>query len=151
MASLGSFLAHCSAIIANVPCTFLTCGFLWLQSLIAFSRVLFQRVSDTNLHSGLFGFNLYLQCKIVSSWLLTPDLWNFNLRSSSANSFIYFIQLSKIKVGYLKVGVHVNRSEIWSITKRELLGLKWFGHTTRQLITPNESPRLVGDCLVSVY
>ena len=39
---------------------------------------------------------------------------------------------------------HVNRSEIWRIIKRELLGLKCVGNTTRQLTTPNESPRLVG-------
>ena len=42
-------------------------------------------------------------------------------------------------------------SEIWSDIKRELLGLKWAGNTTRQLTPPKESPRLVGDFLVSIY
>ena len=46
----------------------------------------------------------------------------------------------------LKAGVNVN-----STIKRELLGLKWVGNTTRQLTPPNESPRLVGDRLVYVY
>ena len=49
--------------------------------------------------------------------------------------------------------VHVNRSEIWSNIKKELLGLKWVGNTTRQLTPPpnlKESPRLVGDCLVTI-
>ena len=48
-------------------------------------------------------------------------------------------------------GVHLNRSKIWSNIKGDLLGLKWVGKTTRQLTTPKESPRLVADCLVSVY
>ena len=30
-------------------------------------------------------------------------------------------------------GVHMNRSEIWSNIKKELLGLKWVWNTTRQL------------------
>ena len=48
----------------------------------------------------------------------------------------------------IEAGVHLNRSEIGSIIKRKfMLGLKWIGNTTRQLTTPNESPRLVGDCL----
>ena len=50
-----------------------------------------------------------------------------------------------------ETGVHVKRSEIWSTIKRELLGLKCVGNTTRQWTTPNEGSRLVGDCLVSVY
>ena len=38
-----------------------------------------------------------------------------------------------------------------SIIKRELFGLKRIaGNTTRQLTTPNKSPRSVGDCLVSI-
>ena len=45
-----------------------------------------------------------------------------------------------------KAGVHINRSEIWSIIKRELLGLKWVGNTSRQF-----SPRLVRDCLASIH
>ena len=47
-----------------------------------------------------------------------------------------------------KAGVHMNRSEIWSDIKTELLGLKSVRNTTRQL-TPSiplpkkkESPRL---------
>ena len=51
----------------------------------------------------------------------------------------------------IKAGVYLNRSEIWSNIKGDLLGLKWVGNTTRQLTTPKESPRLVADCLVSVY
>ena len=51
----------------------------------------------------------------------------------------------------LKAGVYLKRSEIWSNIKVDLLGLKWVGNTTRQLTTPKESPRLVADCLVSVY
>ena len=58
---------------------------------------------------------------------------------------------TKIPSSLLKAGVNVNRSGIWSIIKRELFGLKWVGNTTRQLTTPNESPRLVGDYLVTVY
>ena len=47
----------------------------------------------------------------------------------------------------------MNKSEIASDVKRELLGLKWVGNTTRtrQLAAPNERPRLVADCLVSAY
>ena len=52
---------------------------------------------------------------------------------------------------HIKAGVLVNRSEIWSNIKEELLGLKWVGKTTRQLITPKESSRLVADCMVSAY
>ena len=37
------------------------------------------------------------------------------------------------------------------IIKRELIELKGVGNTSRQLTTPIESPRLLGDCLVSVY
>ena len=51
----------------------------------------------------------------------------------------------------VKAGVHVNRSEILSVIKRELLVLKCVGNTTRQWTSLNESPRLVGDCFVSVY
>ena len=40
-----------------------------------------------------------------------------------------------------KAGVHVNRGEIWSNIKGELLELKRFGNTTW----------LVADCLVSAY
>ena len=32
--------------------------------------------------------------------------------------------LEDFRANILKVGVHMNRSEIWSIIKRELLGLK---------------------------
>ena len=58
-----------------------------------------------------------------------------------------------VRTWKFKARVHVNRSEISNIIERKLLGLKWVGNTTRQLqfTTPNESPRLVGDCLVSVY
>ena len=55
--------------------------------------------------------------------------------------------LEDFRANILKVGVHMNRSEIWSIIKRELLGLLWIGNTTRELTTLNESPRLVGDCV----
>ena len=34
----------------------------------------------------------------------------------------------------VKTGVHVNRSEIWSNIKGELLGLKWVGNTTMQMV-----------------
>ena len=37
------------------------------------------------------------------------------------------------------------------IIKRELIESKGVGNTSRQLTTADESPRLVGDCLVSVY
>ena len=50
-----------------------------------------------------------------------------------------------------KDGVHMKKSQIWSNIKGELLGLKWFGNTARQLTHPKESPRLVADCLVSNY
>ena len=62
---------------------------------------------------------------------------------------------SKIEYTYriysIKAGVHVNRSEIWSTIKRKSLELKWVGNTTRKFTIPNASPRLIGDCLVSVY
>ena len=54
------------------------------------------------------------------------------------------VNLAYRQVLPIKAGVHVNKSEIWSIIKRELLGLKWVGNTPRQLTTLNESPRLVG-------
>ena len=57
------------------------------------------------------------------------------------------ITLALWMLGYTGVG----GSKIWSIIKRKLLGLKWVGNTTRQFTTPNESPRLFGDFLVSVY
>ena len=47
----------------------------------------------------------------------------------------------------------MNRSEIWSDVERELLGLKWFANTapTPPPLKKKERPRLVGDCLVSIY
>ena len=42
-------------------------------------------------------------------------------------------------------GLRMNRSEIWSDIKRELLSLKWVGNTNRQLNPLKESPRLVRD------
>ena len=53
--------------------------------------------------------------------------------------------------GSIKAGVQVNRGEIWSNFKKELLGLKWVGNATRQLTTPKESPRLVAYRLVSAF
>ena len=50
----------------------------------------------------------------------------------------------------IKAGFHQNRNEIWSRFKRELLRLERVWNTFRQLIPSKESPRLVGDCLVSV-
>ena len=61
------------------------------------------------------------------------------------------VAFKKLNELLLKAGVHMNRSEIYSIIKKELLGLRWIRNTTRQLTTPNESPRLLGDCLVSVF
>ena len=51
-----------------------------------------------------------------------------------------FITLYKWALAF-KAGVHVNRSEILSNIKGELLGLKWVGNTTR----------LVADCLISAH
>ena len=50
----------------------------------------------------------------------------------------------------IKAGFHLNRNEIWSRFKRELLRLERVWNTFRQLTPSKESPRLVGDCLVSV-
>ena len=67
------------------------------------------------------------------------------------------LELSKLELpmpagsSAIKAGVYMNRSEIWSIIKREFFGLKWVGNTTRKLTTPSESPKLLGDCLVSIY
>ena len=56
---------------------------------------------------------------------------------------------------FRKARFHLNMSEICSNFKRELLRLKWFGNTSRQLTPPRsqkrDNPRLVGDCLVSIY
>ena len=68
------------------------------------------------------------------------------LSNASSNSF----ETSEYVYFTLKAGVHTNTSEIWSNIERELLGLKWIGNTTRQLTPSKKSPRLVGDCLVSV-
>ena len=34
----------------------------------------------------------------------------------------------------------MNRTEIWSGIKRDLLGLKWIGNTARQLTPPKRAP-----------
>ena len=60
-------------------------------------------------------------------------------------------QIKKICHIHFKPGEHMNRSEIWSNIKRELLGLKWVGNTTRQL-TPKREPWLhVGRGLFGVH
>ena len=51
---------------------------------------------------------------------------------------------AKGKTSTLKAGVHRNRSEIWSNIKRELLGLKWVGSTTRQLAPQKKAPSWQG-------
>ena len=55
-------------------------------------------------------------------------------RVCTPDKTIHFLKELQTFSKELKAGVHVNRSEIWSIIKRELLGLKWVGNTTRQLI-----------------
>ena len=60
-------------------------------------------------------------------------------------------QIKKICHIHFKPVEHMNRSEIWSNIKRELLGLKWVGNTTRQL-TPKREPWLhVGRGLFGVH
>ena len=48
--------------------------------------------------------------------------------------------LTGIKKQNLKAGVNLNRSEIWSIIERELLGLKWNVNTTIQLTINKDHP-----------
>ena len=47
---------------------------------------------------------------IINIWVVTPNFW-------------------------FKVGVNMNRIEIWSNRKMTLLGLKWLGSITRQFTT----------------
>ena len=65
----------------------------------------------------------------------------------------YYVIISSgsINVVLFKAGVNTNRVKFKVIIKREFIELKGVGNTSRQLTTPKESPRLVGDCLVSVY
>ena len=74
----------------------------------------------------------------VMSW---NPRWQHAGNFKSGNLFRLLLLLSG--------GTHELRSEIWSIIKRELLGLKCVGNTSRQLTTPNESLRLVGDWYLS--
>ena len=73
-----------------------------------------------------------------------PSLKN---RCYSINELLFFC----LNCSYIKAVVHLNSSEIWINIKRELLGFKWVGNTTRQLIPLKENSGLVGDCLVSMY
>ena len=56
-------------------------------------------------------------------------------RTGSPSFYVVHVYLS------LKAGIHMNRSKIWSNIKRELLGLKWVGNTTRQF-TPKREPKV---------
>ena len=82
---------------------------------------------------------------------LSPDrIWTHDLPNTGRALYPLSYENSW-RARSLKAGVHVKRSENWSNIKGELLGLKWAGYTTRQLTTPKESPRLVGDCLVDEF
>ena len=76
---------------------------------------------------------------VVNGWwaLSTPQ-------KSNAVTLPSNIKLRLPKIIHKFIGFCLNMSEIWSSFERELLRLKW--------VTPSkESPRLVGNCLVSVY
>ena len=69
--------------------------------------------------------------------------------------------LVSVSIKCVKAGVNMNGSEIWSSNKKGIVRIKTVGNTTTQLTPPppprkekkkeRESPRLVGDSLVSIY
>ena len=88
----------------------------------------------------------------IFCWCNTYSSNTYNTYSSNAN-----IKKITIKQHHVKARVYMNRSEVWSDIKRELLGLKWVGNTTDSWPPSppppqkKESARLAGDCLVSIY
>ena len=94
---------------------------------------------NNNLYLGVQGLHLCSASLLCLFWIC-------GFLTSTAK------KVNKCTLILIKAAVHVNRSEIRTIIKRELLGLKCAGNITRQLTTPNESPRLVGDSLqISIF
>ena len=75
-------------------------------------------------------------CGSVCCWPSVFSLNNLKLHETKAVQNVFtqekFILMLTFNPGLsrVKAGVHMNRSEIWSNIKRELLGLKWVGNTS---------------------